>query len=245
LGARAQERQKRLQALYGTGDRATRTSRESQDAAAAAKTANALVASLEQGLQPINHHLVVVADETAAAKAITTLAADKEPEWGGPKQIVAWEDPLLEALDLSNRLAALDIQLKVTRTDKGRSDTLAAAELKAYCAQAYIGITSADYCVADCATLVMQTQANHPRMVSLLPSIHIAVIRSNQIVADLQTLYQKLDAAQQDGQDSLTNSTTFISGPSKTADIELVMVTGAHGPREVHIIVIDEIEIPG
>ena len=102
--------------------------------------------------------------------------------------------------------------------------------------QSYIGVTAADFCIADTATLVMRTRPGQARSVSLVPSVHVAVISLDQILEDLAELYYRLkwDPREKD----LTNAMTFISGPSKTADIELVMVHGAHGPREVTVVVI-------
>jgi L-lactate dehydrogenase complex protein LldG len=107
-------------------------------------------------------------------------------------------------------------------------------------AGAYIGITSALYCLADTATLVLSTAPGQPRATSLLPSIHIAVVRQSQIIPDLKTLYGLLDSDIRDGADPLGNSLTMITGPSKTADIEATMVHGAHGPRALHIIVLTD-----
>ena len=76
------------------------------------------------------------------------------------------------------------------------------------------------------------------RTVSLIPSIHIAVIELGQIIADLKELYALLTYDPVARKEGLTNCMTFISGPSKTADIEATMVHGAHGPREVHVFVI-------
>ena len=239
LGVAERTRLQRLEAFFAPDHSEADPLVEKQTDTADGDLKAELVKRLGQNLQPVNHHMLSVADQTAAAQAIVTLAEAKRPEWGGPKQIVAWEAPLIEAMDLHSRLAPLDIALKLTRTNTTMADALAPEAYKSYCAQAFIGVTTADHCVADCATLAMQTRAGQPRMVSLLPSIHIAVIRAEQLVSDLKALYQKLAAAQRSGQDSLANSTTFISGPSKTADIELCMVAGAHGPREVHIIVID------
>ena len=103
---------------------------------------------------------------------------------------------------------------------------------------AYIGVTSADFCMAETATLVMRTRPGQARTVSLVPAIHIAVIKLNQVITDLKELYALLKWNPQERQQGLTNCLTFISGPSKTADIEATMVHGAHGPREVHIFVI-------
>ncbi|MBT4090523.1 MAG: LUD domain-containing protein, partial [Deltaproteobacteria bacterium] len=70
------------------------------------------------------------------------------------------------------------------------------------------------------------------------PSIHMAVIELNQIIENLGEFYflQKWDPIQK--KEGLTNCMTLISGPSKTGDIELIMVHGAHGPCELHLFVI-------
>jgi L-lactate dehydrogenase complex protein LldG len=104
---------------------------------------------------------------------------------------------------------------------------------------AYIGVTSADYCLADTATLVIKTRAGQARSVSLVPSIHIAVITVAQLIADMQELFALLQRDPSEKAEGLTNCMTFISGPSKTADIEATLVHGAHGPREMYLYVID------
>jgi len=94
--------------------------------------------------------------------------------------------------------------------------------------------------MADTATLVMRTRPGQARSVSLVPSIHIAVIRLDQIIADLKELYALIKGDSEVKKEGLTNCMTFISGPSKTADVEATMVHGAHGPREVYIYVITD-----
>ncbi len=84
----------------------------------------------------------------------------------------------------------------------------------------------------------MKTLPGQARATSLVPSIHIAVIRLDQIITNLKELYTLLKQEPDFNRKGLTNCLTFISGPSKTADIEAVMVHGAHGPREVYLLVI-------
>ncbi len=104
-------------------------------------------------------------------------------------------------------------------------------------AEAGIGITGADYAIADTGTLVLLTDENKPRSVSLLPPIHLAIIRKSDIVIDIRELFiilkQRLDAGQ-----STPSCMTFITGPSRTADIELNLTLGVHGPKELHVIII-------
>ena len=112
--------------------------------------------------------------------------------------------------------------------------------LRKHIIDSYIGITSADFCMAETASLVMRTRAGQARSVSLVPSIHIAVIQLNQIIADLKELYAIIKSDTEGHGEGLTNCMTFISGPSKTADVEATMVHGAHGPREVYVYVITD-----
>jgi len=98
--------------------------------------------------------------------------------------------------------------------------------------------------VAGSATLVMRTRPDQPRAVSLVPSIHVAVITLDQIIESLEELYFRLNWDPKEQAEGLTNCMTFISGPSKTGDIELVMVHGAHGPRQLIVYVITDQALP-
>ena len=84
----------------------------------------------------------------------------------------------------------------------------------------------------------MKTRVGQPRCVSLLPSIHIAVIKLEQILSDLKELYTLLKWDPDEQAEGITDCMTFITGPSKTADIEATLVDGAHGPRELYLFVL-------
>ena len=81
----------------------------------------------------------------------------------------------------------------------------------------------------------MLTRPEQPRSLSLLPPVHIAVARREQIVADL---FDWFDDQQRDIH-KLPACVSIITGPSKTGDIELKLVTGVHGPGEVHVILLE------
>ena len=195
----------------------------------------ALLDTLTRRAAQIHCPVVSVADPAAAARTIRKWAEDIDPEWGKEKSVVAWDHPLVASLDLEHALGQAGIPLLKVPDHHGRAQR---EEFRTQVIQSYIGITSADYCVADTATLVMETRAGQPRSVSLVPSVHVAVITLDRILADLKELYLHLGWDDQGNRIAPGNALTFISGPSKTADIELTMVFGAHGPREVKIIVI-------
>jgi len=108
-----------------------------------------------------------------------------------------------------------------------------AAALRAICATAEVGITSADYALADTGTLVMLASPAEARLISLLPPVHIAVVPVERVLSGLDELFTILpDPAAE------TSSMVLITGPSRTADIEQILVRGVHGPGELHVVVV-------
>lgn len=97
--------------------------------------------------------------------------------------------------------------------------------------QADIGVSVPDYLVAETGTIAMPCSPAEPRSVSLLPPVHIVLAEKKRILADLFDLFARFPAA-----GPLPSCLTLITGPSKTGDIELRLVTGVHGPGEVHVI---------
>lgn len=192
-----------------------------------------LLASLIAAAAPINLNVTAVTDRAAATAAIAQLVQSTKPEWEGPKSLVAWEHPLIRSLDLPAALAAQKVPVHFSGPPSPSPE-----KLRRQITGAYIGVTSADFCMADTATLVMRTRVGQARSVSLVPSIHAAVIELDQIIADLKELFALLKYDPDCRREGLSNCMTFISGPSKTADIEATMVHGAHGPREVYVYVI-------
>jgi L-lactate dehydrogenase complex protein LldG len=98
---------------------------------------------------------------------------------------------------------------------------------------AEMGVTEVDYLVAETGSVVVASRPEHPRSLSLLPPIHVAVAERRQLIADLFDLFELL------GGEDLPACLSIITGPSKTGDIELRLVTGVHGPGEVHVVLVD------
>lgn len=108
-----------------------------------------------------------------------------------------------------------------------------APELRVLCATADVGITSADYALADTGTLVMLASPAEARLVSLLPPVHIAVVPRERVLTGLDDLLTILPKPAEQ-----TSSMVLITGPSRTADIEQILVRGVHGPGEIHVVVV-------
>ena len=106
-------------------------------------------------------------------------------------------------------------------------------ELTQVCAAADIGITSADYALADTGTLVMLASPREARLVSLLPPMHIAVVPQDRILTGLDELFSVLPRPADQ-----TSSMVLITGPSRTADIEQILVRGVHGPGQICVVIV-------
>ncbi|MBY0396543.1 MAG: lactate utilization protein, partial [Thermoleophilia bacterium] len=92
------------------------------------------------------------------------------------------------------------------------------------------GVSSADWLVSETGTLVLQARPDQPRSLSLLPPLHVALVPASKLVPDLFDLFAE--------QERLPSCLSLVTGPSKTGDIELRLVTGVHGPGEVHVVLV-------
>lgn len=105
-------------------------------------------------------------------------------------------------------------------------------------ATADIGITGADFAIADTGTLVLLSGPEQPRLTSLLPPVHIAILEKENIVLNIHALFAKLGESYKKNYDELCTCISFITGPSRTADIELNLTLGVHGPGRAIVIIV-------
>jgi L-lactate dehydrogenase complex protein LldG len=98
-----------------------------------------------------------------------------------------------------------------------------------------VGVTGTQAALADTGSLVLQNTPGQPSFVSLLPEVHLALLCADDIHANLQTYLESI--ADLKKQVSASNNLVFITGPSRTGDIELTLTLGVHGPGEVIVII--------
>ncbi len=99
-----------------------------------------------------------------------------------------------------------------------------------------VGITGVTSAIAETGTLVVLSGAGSPPSVSLLPETHIAIVRRSSVVRSMEDAWSRIRAIDA----GLPRAVTFISGPSRTADIEQTVTLGAHGPYRVHIVLVPD-----
>jgi L-lactate dehydrogenase complex protein LldG len=97
-------------------------------------------------------------------------------------------------------------------------------------AEADAGLTAADWGIAETGTLVLPSGPDRPRLASLLPPVHVAVLRADRVLPDLPALFARTEA--------LPSALALVTGPSRSSDIGLTPVLGAHGPMEVMVVVV-------
>ncbi len=100
-----------------------------------------------------------------------------------------------------------------------------------------VGITDVEAALAETGSIIISSGPHLSRGSYLAPPVHIALVRTSQILADLIDYFDGIDGPLNQPNRS---ATVLISGPSKTADIEGILITGVHGPGEVHVVIIDD-----
>jgi L-lactate dehydrogenase complex protein LldG len=149
--------------------------------------------------------------------------------------VVSTLTPLLEGKTVVASNAPFLRTCGITDLPQVRSGFTDRELLREACATSNIGITSVDYALAATGTFVMLASPREARMISLLPPVHIAVIPRSRIIASLDELLTILPKPAEQ-----TSSMVLITGPSRTADIEQILVRGVHGPGEVYAVIVDE-----
>jgi len=129
-----------------------------------------------------------------------------------------WETPHLRQLGITAILHSLGVGLVSPNASKHE---MALCDL---------GITEADYLLPETGTLVLNSSVEKPRAVSLLPRIHLAIVRPEMLRADMHQVFAEAKE---------NHYLVFITGASRTADIELTVTLGVHGPRNLYVWMID------
>jgi L-lactate dehydrogenase complex protein LldG len=133
-----------------------------------------------------------------------------------PARLVMTPDPKLEAIPWDARPL---LELRRGRAEDGDA----------------VGVTGAFAAVAETGTLMLVSGPETPTRNNFLPDTHIVVLRASEVVACYEDGWDRLRAA-----GAMPRTVNFITGPSRTGDIEQRMVLGAHGPRRLHIVIVDD-----
>jgi L-lactate dehydrogenase complex protein LldG len=146
------------------------------------------------------------------------------------REVVAWADPLFAEIGLAQ--AAL--RAGIAWFEAGPEADPAAVRRMA--AQAGAGVTGSDWGVAETGTLALLHGPGRPRSASLLPPVHIALLPKERLLPDMAALFRQLSTLAAQGE--FPASLQLVTGPSRSADIEDMLVRKVHGPGEVVVVLL-------
>ena len=150
-------------------------------------------------------------NETELKNNLISLVAEKK-----------WENLFCLEPEIKDTLDNAGIPFKSDETDFLKMDA---------------GITYCEYLIARLGSIMISSRQTSGRRLNVFPENHIIIAYTNQIVADLKDALKNIKNKYTDNLPSLIS---VISGPSRTADIEKTLVMGAHGPKELYLLLIDE-----
>jgi L-lactate dehydrogenase complex protein LldG len=177
------------------------------------------VEMFREKLEMVGGHCVVVRDEAEAAGSLSRILAELQTTPLRARRIA-----LSDAPSVSRLVNAAEGEVDEVTTSPN------AADLFGY----DVGVTAAQAAIAETGTLVLESESERHRLVSLLPPVHIAIVKAEDICL---TLGDALRYVRRGGESGMSRTITFITGPSRTADIELTLTIGVHGPKELYVIV--------
>ncbi|MCQ8780797.1 LutC/YkgG family protein [Mangrovibrevibacter kandeliae] len=150
---------------------------------------------------------------------------------GVPEAVAEWlraaNLPATLRLGADPRLAALDFSATALQLSHGASS---GDDLN--------GLSHADGGIAETGTLMLLSGADNPTSLNFLPENHIVLVHADDVVGDMEALWPRLRA--RFGKGLMPRSVNFVTGPSRSADIEQTLLLGAHGPRALHVILIGD-----
>jgi len=174
-----------------------------------------LVKHFTDQLTAVGAQCTIVRSETEAAVALARILTE-----AGARRVVGSDAPLVQRLLES---VGHGLVLVTDRLERLSRDELFACD---------VGVTTAQWGIADTGTLVLESAREQSRLLSLVPRIHVAVLSLRCICESLGDALARVSVA--------SHATTFITGPSRTSDIELTLVVGVHGPQTVHVLLMEE-----
>jgi len=172
-------------------------------------------------------HRVATLDEVPGV--IRRIAQERQT-----KSVLSWHP---DALGLDLRRSLGPEGFAVTLAPEGDPDAGARDRHRDAAARAEIGVTGVDWALAETGTVVLVSGRGRPRSTSLLPATHVAVFGRDKLLESLDQAGVLLEALHADPARTMSGAViNFITGPSRTADIELTLTRGVHGPKEIHAI---------
>ncbi|HZQ10260.1 MAG TPA: lactate utilization protein [Anaerolineae bacterium] len=185
-----------------------------------------MIENFRRELDPLGGKSYLARSDAEAIEIVLNLLKEV-----GGKELLMWDESELPVRGLGDALrhsgyTRLDVQL--SQAPDARHARLLELE------RAAAGITGALAGLADTGSLALVSSPMRPRLASLLPPTHIALLQTSRLFETMASFFAAYPEVTRDA-----SNLVFITGPSRSADIELTLTRGVHGPKELHVILLD------
>ena len=188
--------------------------RAARPPAIAREAALAPLERFKQSLEAVGGRCEVVRGEAEAAGVLARIVGGADA-----RRVAVSDSPLVRGV------------VARVNADAQFAENIAAAEMF----DCDLGVTGAQWAVAETGTLVLESDAERHRLASLVPPVHVALVEAGSVRG---TMAEVLQAIGEQGRERMSRTITFVTGPSRTSDIELTLAIGVHGPAELYVVVI-------
>lgn len=179
---------------------------------------SSLIQTFKENLEAVGGHCSVVQNVAEATQAVAEIISDIQRTPLRARRIALSNSLLVQTVCRGSQIDVDEMTISPSR-----------AEIFSY----DVGVSAVQYAIAETGTLVLESEAERHRLVSLVPPAHIAIVEADKICLTLAEALARVNQG-----NNLSPTVTFITGPSRTADIELTLTIGVHGPQELYMIVI-------
>jgi L-lactate dehydrogenase complex protein LldG len=170
-------------------------------------------------LEALGGHGKRVESLEGAREYILSLAREREA-----KLLIRWDVEELEALGVDDPLEEAGVEVALWRDLDNFREVAARAD---------IGLSTAEWAIADTASLVLTSGPGKGRTVTLLPPTYVAVVAAEKVLRTVSEAIEKYA-----GSEGLPANVCFHTGPSRSGDIEMEIFVGMHGPGDVHVVLV-------
>ena len=172
-----------------------------------------------EGLEALSGHGKRVESMHEAREYVLDLARERDA-----KLLVRWDVEELEELGVDEPLREAGVEVAVWRDLEDFKDVAARAD---------IGLSTAEWAIAETGSLILTGGAGKGRTVTLLPPTYVAIVPADRLLRTVPEAIEKYA-----GEGTLPANVCFHTGPSRSGDIEMTLTIGVHGPGDVHVVLV-------
>ena len=169
-------------------------------------------------IEAVGGHGFRVADEGEARDLVLSMVRER-----GAGSVIRWDAPELDALKVDSLLADTGVEVTVWRD---------LPDFREVTARADVGVSTADWAIAETGSLVLSSGPGRGRSVTLLPPAYVAILPVGRVLGTVAEAIGRYAGGR------LPSNVCFHTGPSRSGDIEMSLVSGMHGPGDVNVILI-------